>query len=513
MKTTLSLSETAAPIGPLTWSAEHCSARTDGTAGGAMLRAPAALPPGGHLRTSRNLHRLAGKSGRFATSLAVLALSAAALSPSFVRAEIPEPDNVLYGAITLGVTPVTSANTNVLVEARKTLNGPVVSRYRMGDNPAYGNAYSLELPLEAFLPLADTNASRVGALIYLNVRDESGVRDTRTISIAQRGQLVRLDFTELDTDGDGIPDRWESQYFGSATGGNPNADPDGDGRNNLQEFVAGTNPLVADGRHPADRAPADNLLISEEADNYANAWLNGDTWPSLPTNIPIAYVTRAAMLAAHGGSYTFTNTPATNAPNWWVNVPMPAGATQPRTNAVSVAMPASGTLQSPFTVRVTTRPDPATTAYAVEDQTPPGWEVLSISHGGNFDAANRKVKWGPFLDSGERTLSYDIVPNGTAGQFTFVGTGSFDGLNLSITGNRVMTISSILRWASASLDGANPRFVLSGQASRAYVIEVSTNLIQWQTLQTISTDATGQYTLLPANPATSPRRFYRARTP
>ncbi len=455
----------------------------------------------------------AGGSNRRATSLAVLTTLAAFLSTSLVRAEIPEPDNVLYGAITLGVTPVTAANTNVVVEARKTPTGPVVSSYRMGDNPAYGNSYSLELPLEAFLPLADANASRVGALIYLDVRDESGVRDTRTISIAQRGQLVRLDFTELDTDGDGIPDRWESQYFGNATGGNPNADPDGDGRNNLQEFVAGTNPLVADGRHPADSAPANNSLTEGEADTYANAWLNGDAWPSLPTNIPIAYVTRAAMLAANGSSYIFTNTPATNAPNWWVNVPRPANATQARTNSISVTMPANGTLQSPFTVTMTARPDSTTSAYAVEDQTPSGWEVLSISHGGAFDAVNRKVKWGPFLDSGERTLSYDIVPAGTAGQFTFVGTGSFDGVNLSVSGNRVVSIATIMRWASASLDGVNPRFVLSGQASRAYVIEVSTNLVQWQTLQTITTDAAGQYTLRPANPATSPRRFYRARTP
>jgi len=462
------------------------------------------------MKTTNFLMR-ASEHGHFAALLAfAMALS---LSPSIVRAEIPEPDNVLYGAITLGVTPVTAASTNVVVEARKTPTGPVVSSYRMGDNPAYGNSYSLEIPLEAFLPLSDTNASRVGALIYLNVRDNSGVRDTRTISVAQRGQLVRLDFTELDTDGDGIPDRWESQYFGSATSANPNADPDGDGRNNLQEFLAGTNPLVADGRHPADSDPSDNILSSVEADSYANAWLNGDTWPLLPTIIPIAYVTRAGLLAANGGSYVFTNSPATNAPNWWVNVPRAAATAQGRTNVVNVTMPGSGTLQSPFTITVTARPDPAISAYAVEDQTPTGWEVFSISHGGAFDAANRKVKWGPFLDSGERALTYDIVPAGTAGQFTFVGSGSFDGFNLSITGNRVIRIGSILRWASASLDGANPRFVLSGQASRAYLIQVSTNLIQWQTLQTISTDATGQYVLKPANLGSSPQSFYRAIAP
>jgi len=50
-----------------------------------------------------------------------------------------------------------------------------------------------------------------------------------------------------DADADGLPDAWEIQYFGSigAPNANPNADPDGDGFNNLQEYRAGTNPLDA----------------------------------------------------------------------------------------------------------------------------------------------------------------------------------------------------------------------------------------------------------------------------
>ena len=49
-----------------------------------------------------------------------------------------------------------------------------------------------------------------------------------------------------DTDGDGIPDSWETLY-----GRNPNnsadaaLDPDGDGLTNLQEYIAGTNPTNA----------------------------------------------------------------------------------------------------------------------------------------------------------------------------------------------------------------------------------------------------------------------------
>ncbi len=45
-----------------------------------------------------------------------------------------------------------------------------------------------------------------------------------------------------DTDADGLPDDWEQQFFGSATGANANADADGDGMTNLAEFQAGTDP-------------------------------------------------------------------------------------------------------------------------------------------------------------------------------------------------------------------------------------------------------------------------------
>jgi hypothetical protein len=45
----------------------------------------------------------------------------------------------------------------------------------------------------------------------------------------------------LDSDTNGLPDWWEYAYFGS-TGVSLQADPDQDGQNNWQEYVAGTNP-------------------------------------------------------------------------------------------------------------------------------------------------------------------------------------------------------------------------------------------------------------------------------
>ncbi len=48
-----------------------------------------------------------------------------------------------------------------------------------------------------------------------------------------------------DSDGNGLPDWWEWYYFGHL-GVDPNADPDGDGRSNLMEYLDGTDPNFPD---------------------------------------------------------------------------------------------------------------------------------------------------------------------------------------------------------------------------------------------------------------------------
>ncbi|VGO16745.1 hypothetical protein PDESU_05337 [Pontiella desulfatans] len=61
-------------------------------------------------------------------------------------------------------------------------------------------------------------------------------------SYASLGQYWLTGLVSADADGDGLPNQWELQYFGSYTNALPSGDLDGDGADNLTEFIAGTVP-------------------------------------------------------------------------------------------------------------------------------------------------------------------------------------------------------------------------------------------------------------------------------
>ncbi len=73
-----------------------------------------------------------------------------------------------------------------------------------------------------------------------------------------------------DSDSNGLPDAWERVNFG-AIGVNPNADPDGDGMSNAQEYLAGTNPNDA----------SDKLMITAISATPGGT-LTTLTWKSTP---------------------------------------------------------------------------------------------------------------------------------------------------------------------------------------------------------------------------------------
>jgi subtilisin family serine protease len=118
----------------------------------------------------------------------------------------------------------------------------------------------------------------------------------------------------VDTDGNGLPDWWELQYFGHLTGTNPNADPDHDGMSNLAEWIAGTNPTNA----------ASNLRLTlVSATNANNVVLR---WPSVAGKN--YWLERSTNLVTGFNSIVATNIAATAPTNTQTDTAVLPGSTR-----------------------------------------------------------------------------------------------------------------------------------------------------------------------------------------
>jgi len=139
------------------------------------------------------------------------------------RADISEPDNLLYGTLVLDNQIITAARTDIVIEARRSQGGVPIASYRMGADPRLGSFYRLRLNLEAAPPVTHTNTSRLGDSVFIVVRDASGIRGQTSFTFPERGNVQRVDFGApvTDSDGNGLPDAWEIAHFGGI-GQNPN---------------------------------------------------------------------------------------------------------------------------------------------------------------------------------------------------------------------------------------------------------------------------------------------------
>lgn len=151
-----------------------------------------------------------------------------------------------------------------------------------------------------------TRVTDVDGTAQAYYRQPSTAYVTSQVTVVAGGSqllLASLSTDASDADGNRLPDTWEEQYFGAGHPPlDPNADPDGDGLTNLQEFGIGSSPVDPDsdndgmndgeeydsGRNPTDATDSQPLpqayqLIMKSPDEYLGVKPN---WGVTPVTVP-----------------------------------------------------------------------------------------------------------------------------------------------------------------------------------------------------------------------------------
>jgi len=137
----------------------------------------------------------------------------------------------------------------------------------------------------------------------LNISDNSAddTGDVRAVTLLIYGHQCCGGV--IDTDGDGLPDAWEQQYFGNPTNAVASADSDGDGQSNLQEFLTGTN--------PTNSASAFRITsVTKEGNDVRIVWKTAGGHTNVVQSAIAAggiYSNLSANVVIPGGGDTFTN--------------------------------------------------------------------------------------------------------------------------------------------------------------------------------------------------------------
>ena len=108
----------------------------------------------------------------------------------------------------------------------------------------------LSICVFVFVLAANAGEATSSAFVFDARYASSGVTPDAWVSYQTEGLSSRFRAATVaravDANYNGIPDAWEALYGLSGVDAAANADPDGDGRTNLQEYNAGTSPIIAE---------------------------------------------------------------------------------------------------------------------------------------------------------------------------------------------------------------------------------------------------------------------------
>ena len=151
-------------------------------------------------------------------------------------------DRVLYAITTPVIGTLTNPEVNQIQIIGSDLQGNPLTLQQDSATTPYGT-FSVASPIVTYTPggyYGDSNVNNPSS--YFD-RFEGRLSDGTNLSPFIKIRVVgfRADNQPIGAP-DGVPNSWMSTYFGSSSGSTANADADGDGFDNLEEFLLGTDP-------------------------------------------------------------------------------------------------------------------------------------------------------------------------------------------------------------------------------------------------------------------------------
>jgi hypothetical protein len=271
--------------------------------------------------------------------------------------------------------------------------------------------------------------------------------------------------------------------------------------------ITGTSEIdFANSTHPADMNN-DFEISTKEISAYALAWTKAQSWSREPADIPVTYVSRAAIIWVNGGYYDYD--PSKTEPSCWVSTNVKPASVELASDSVNVRT--INVLEGKADVNLEVIPASGISVYFVEEQLPVGMDlnVTNISDGGKYVEGRGLIRWS-FLDAEPRTLTYTIEPEaGFDGVITVNGEVTFDEETFTTEGDIEANFgggADVPQITAAYFGG----MLIEGTIGGTYVIEYSEDGINWFKADEITLTASSMY-WADLTSANSPKRLYRAK--
>ena len=271
--------------------------------------------------------------------------------------------------------------------------------------------------------------------------------------------------------------------------------------------ITGTSEIdFANSTHPADMNN-DFEISTKEISAYALAWTKAQSWSREPADIPVTYVSRAAIIWVNGGYYDYD--PSKTEPSCWVSTNVKPASVELAEASVNVR--SINVLDGKAYVSVEVIPADGISVYFVEEQLPAGMKlsVTDISDGGKYVEARGLIRWS-FLDAEPRTLTYTLEPEaGFGGVITLNGEVTFDEETFVTEGDTEANFGggADVPVITAAYFGG---MLIEGTIGGTYVIEYSEDGVNWTKADEITLTASSMY-WADLTSANSPKRLYRAK--